>query len=217
MKKCVLVLILAALVGTGAFALDVSVGGGMAMDFSFNNGVKYTEYGIEVNEGIRNLFFGGNFFVDLAYAEIDVSAGYGKFKYYVKAGGISDSVDYANTVQLTIGAVFKWPFVISRVVIFPFAGINYNMVLLAKDSDYGLKYQDPMKWFNQFGIMFGAGLDAYLNDNAYFRLEAGLNIRFPTKLQKDNADYWSIVDYPTSYKATVGVGPRFKLAFGRHF
>ena len=226
MKKGILVFVLLALMAVGAFAMDISAGGGALMDLSFNNGVKgtwtdyWSGYSVDWYGGIRNMAFGGFFFLDFTYAEIDVSIAYGAMKYVDEEDGHKVvSSETGNSAQLGFSLLLKYPIVFNRIVFFPFGGINYNLVLSMKENGYS--YPDPVKDFSQFGLYFGVGLDNYFSDNMYFRIEAGLGLRFASKFQKDQADLNDYYD-PYSYegstaKTTLGVGPRLKIGIGRYF
>ena len=210
MKKFILVLVLVAMVGAGAFALDISVGGGAMLDYSFNNGLKYDP--IDYYIGTRHMSIAALAFFDFTYLEVDISIGYGSLSWKEELLSYSDTwSDGDGMIELGISLLLKYPIVMNRMVFFPFAGINYNAVLSWWD-DYADSY-DNNSDLNQFGILVGIGFDNYINDNLYFRVEAGVNFRFASKLQDDLNKYLSGGDLDT----TIGIGPRVKLGIGTYF
>ena len=205
MKKYILVLVMIALVGVGAFAIDISIGGGAMFDYSFNNGLK-DSYGDYL--GYRHMSIAALAFFDFTYVEADISIGYGSLLWVAELGGNKDtSSDGDGMIEFGISVLLKYPIVINRMVFFPFAGITYNAVLSWWD-DYADSY-DNASDLNQVGILVGVGLDNYINDNLYFRVEAGVNFRFAPKVWSDLSG--------GGLETTIGMGPRIKLGLGTHF
>jgi len=146
MKKGIFVLVLLAILATGAFAQGISLaaGGGLLFDYSTNNGVKYGSNFM----GNNNLSFGGFGFFDATYGEADISFAYGSLSAYT-SGNVTIRLHDVSAFQLGFSFLGKYPFNIRSLTIFPLLGISYNMVLSAK-NDSGSN-ADP-SILNQFGF-----------------------------------------------------------------
>jgi len=224
MKKCISVLVLLAIAVTGAFALDLSAGGGLLFDVAGRHGIKVDSMGYEGYAGIRNIDIGGFLFFDATYAELDFYFAYGVVKSVTEKYGKSfliDNVLDGGMVQLGFSLVGKYPFDRGKIVVFPLAGISCNIVLSYKNDD-GVSIEDWAKsegidakvsHFSQFGFLLGGGLDVNLTSSLFLRTELALQIRLRSKAMKTmNEDAASgIAD------ETVGFGPRFKLGVGYKF
>ena len=232
MKKCISVLILLAIAAGGAFALDLSAGGGLLFGLAARNGIKAegTTVDFEGYIGARNLDIGGVLFFDATYAEFDFYFAYGKcFGVFEKD---FDTDSYKGTpfgkmmkgsmMQLGFSLVGKYPFDLGKLTVFPLAGISYNLVLSYKNED-GVSSSDTYKEapepisFSQFGFLAGAGLDLSLTSALFLRTELALQIRLPSKGMKDLADLVEDEIPGVKADATVGLGPRFKLCLGYKF
>jgi hypothetical protein len=78
MKKSISILVLLAIVATGAFAQGFSVGAGGLFDWSLvGNGLKMSGPGGSGSVSFPNLSFGGFVFLDATFAEVDASFAYG--------------------------------------------------------------------------------------------------------------------------------------------
>ena len=225
MKKSICILVLFALITAGAFAADLSMsaGGGLLLDISGNNGIKLDISEFKGYVGIRNLSFGGFVFFDLTYAEFDISIAYGSITGVLRDDAKDfDDFDFSGSIaQLGFSLLGKYPIDLGAVTFFPLLGINYNVVLSAKDKD-GYTIEDieelnfKTSYFNQFGFLLGAGLDVSLTQSLFLRAETMLQIRLPCKAFKKAADLMK--DYmDLSPDTTIGLGPRFKIGIGYKF
>ena len=219
MKKSISILILFVMVTAGAFAFNLSVGGGLLFDLSLNNGTKVDG----VNNSIQNTSFGGFAFFDATYVEIDMSFAYGLLKYNYSYDGMSRSGDYGNIMQLNFGVLGKFPFNLGVITLFPLLGVNYNVALSGKYASGvlisdGLYYYDaggesienPMELMSQLGFLGGAGVDIFLSRSLYLRGEALFQLRLPAKEAREVAN-------SNGGTATLGMGPRLKFGVGYQF
>jgi opacity protein-like surface antigen len=206
-KKIVLALLMAALLVGGAFAegFSMSAGGGLLFDLSGNNGVKAGDY----YAGTRNLSFGGYGFFDATYAEVDVSFAYGMLTAVMDGGGASGSEDAGSVLQLGFSLLGKYPIDLGSFTLFPLLGINYNMVLSASDPDGNSI--DNAGDSSQLGFLAGVGADFGLTDSLYLRAEGLFQLRLPSKVQSDMADF------SNDASTTFGMGPRIKVGVGYKF
>jgi len=214
MKKRISLLVLLAFIAGGVFALDLSAGGGLLFDYSANNGIKASVGGQDFYQGIRTASFGGFVFFDATYAEANVSFAYGSATFVEEGYGSSTTSDAGSLLQLGFTLLGKYPFKLGAVTLFPLAGINYNVVVSAKDDD-GNKYDKPGD-FSQFGILLGGGVDYNLTEHLFLRGEILFQLRFASKFQDDSAK--NVKDeYGISPDTTVGMGPVIKVGVGYKF
>jgi len=214
-KKGVLALILAAFVVGGAFAqIEMSVGGGALLDFSGNNGVRYTgsakDY--EYYMGFRGASFGAFAFFDASYVEADVYFVYGTLTTVVKgkSDGVSidETQDAGSVLSLGFSLLGKYPIDIGNFTFFPLLGISYNAVLSWKYE--GESYDKPGD-LSQFGLLAGVGGDIKLSGPLFIRLEGLLHLRFASKYMRDT------IEGAEDVKTTLGFGPQIKAAIGYKF
>lgn len=229
MKKIALITLLV-LVTTGTFAqTGMSIGGGgTIIDFSLNNALKIDISGIgDLKYGLNNVSFGGFFFFDAVYAEIDIGYAFGSLDAWTK--DIMDALQDEGIVDGRIGTLMqlqfsllgKYPIEFGRITVFPLIGISYNRVLLLMDDD-GNSFKDAGKWLSQFGFLAGAGLDFEIISSLYLRAETMFQLRLPTKLIKDTADelkaaFKLLGVSSIDVKSTLGLGAVLKLAVGYKF
>jgi len=214
MKKRISLLVLLAFIAGGLFALDLSAGGGLLFDYSANNGLKATVGGQDYYRGIRVASFGGFVFFDATYAEANVSFAYGSGTYVWDEGSSSGTLDYGSMLQLGFTLLGKYPFKLKAVTLYPLLGINYNLVVSAKDKA-GNKADKPGD-LNQFGIQLGGGVDYYLTEALFIRGEILFQLRFASKYQDDQVKVVK-AQYGISPDTTVGMGPVIKAAVGYKF
>jgi hypothetical protein len=113
---------------------------------------------------------------------------------------------------MLIGVFGKYPISISeKLVLFPFAGIDYRINLGA--SIDGTEIEDEgdntkANAFNALSLVFGAGVDYDITESLYFRGELGFGITFNTKDEDDIKDF---ID--SNFKGKIPI----KLAVGYRF
>ena len=206
MKKSISILALLAIIATGAFAQGISmaVGGGALFDYSLNNGMKKNDR----YAGFQNLSFGGFGFLDVAYAELDVSFAYGSLTFVTDVPGNKNTEKAGSFLQLGFSLLGKYPIDLGSFTFSPLLGADYNMVLSYKD-EYGKSFDKPGD-YSQLGILAGVGLDFPLSGALFFRGEALFHLRFPCKGMDDGAA-------SIGADATFGMGPRIKIGIGYMF
>jgi hypothetical protein len=181
MKKGISVLILAALVATGAFAqIAMSAGGG-----------GYFDFGLPLEEGADEniLTFGAFGFFDATYAEVDIAFGY----------GIQDKL---SLMGLEFSLLGKYPFEVGPVTVFPLLGIAYNRILSA--SFDGSSADNPGE-LSYLGFQFGGGVDYPLSGALYLRGELLWNLNLIPFDDSDSDDTFS----SHGPRLKVGVGYSF--------
>ena len=219
MKKSISILVLLALVTAGAFAIDMSVGGGALLDLSLNNGLSGSFEGFNFKQEIRNTSFGGFVFFDATYAEIDVSFAYGLLKWSGEnMGGPGGNTDIdGNLMQLGFSLLGKYPIDLGMITISPILGGSYNVVLSGKLTFGGVSVDlkdmedidNVVQDLSQFGVLGGVGVDFPLTSSLYLRGQALFQLRFPMKFFREMAE--------GPINATYGMGPRVKVGVGYKF
>ena len=207
MKKSISVLILLALVTTGAFAqIGLSAGGGLLFDGSFRNGMEYDGdfWGADIAS------FGGFAFFDATYAQVDIAFLYGIVTGVAEIDGDRETDKAGSMMSLSFSLLGKYPIELGPVTLFPLLGVGYNLVLESKDEDGNKAESDDLKDIHQLGFLAGVGVDYPLNDNLYLRAEALFSLRLPTKQMTD-----AVKDSDAT--ATLGIGPRIKVGVGYRF
>jgi|GEM_PF-922236 len=166
-------------------------------------------------------------FVDAKYIEADVGymtslKGYTQsisFSSGLPAVGTETAKDEIDT-WISLTALFKYPFKLKNVDVFPLAGFEFNYNLSAKDSDGNdLKpamTDDQKAVLNQLWLMAGAGADFKFSKALYLRPEALVGFKFLSQFEKDNietaeavagVENSSIIDL--KIEVSVAVGYRF--------
>ena len=208
MKRSISILALLILVTAGAFG-QISVGGGALFDWSFFNEVVDDGSSVKGSDGIRNMSFGGFVFFDATYAEIDINFGY-VANGSTKATFDGDTETFDGEGGATVfgfGLLGKYPIDLGALTLAPMVGFNYTMWLAQKHPDY-----DDMKRgdvddagdFDQFSILFGAGLGVPFTDNLGLKADILLRLALPNKGTKDLAD---LIDG----SALPGFGPLIRV------
>jgi len=233
LKKTIAILVIFVCVGTALSAqnIGISFGGGALLDWNFGNGTKYkftkdaadlssTQYSPfsggdrKVDDtdynGLRNMSFGGFAFLDVTYAELDVSFAYGALTGVSRKNkDASKTVDADSILQLGFTLLGKYPVNLGSITVFPLLGVGYNIVLSHSkmvypyngpvfDKDGNPEYESDGKTlksvehkiseWNQFSILAGGGFDYNINKNVYIRFSALAQIRFASKLMRDSLD-----------------------------
>jgi len=187
-KKVVLVLLMATLLAGGAFAQEkfFSAGAGLLLVPSFGE-IKMTQpYVGDISVKTSRFGIGFNAFFDAKYAELNVGLLFGRQK--TEIFGFSNEIDLS---EITLGLIGKYPFSISdKFVIFPFAGLDVNFNLAAKQDgkDVDLEGYTRVEAYTSLSILFGVGFDFSITEAIYLRAEAGYGIVLNSKAYQDIAD-----------------------------
>jgi len=235
MKKGLLVLVLAAIVAGGAFALPAfsfSIGAGGLLGGDFGGGYTGTAtipYMGKSEQTEKNPYFGGGgfIFVDATYAELTFAffGGSGTTTEEQKndLGSGTTKWDFSATT-LNIGLLLKYPFEITeKISVFPLLGFDYAIALGVKAN--GVKIDDiPFRTvkssdYSAFWFKLGGGLDFSFTDKLFLRGEVLYGIRLKNKAEKDSIDAakalaatYSATD--VDIKARLGHGLTAKIALG---
>jgi len=177
MKKSMLLILCLAVTASGAFALDKAlekaVGGGVLFNYARTIGVD-EEPGYKNKEILSRQGMGGFAFFGLArFFEFDLGFIYKNpigLEYRYIEGGHTDSMELdldnagiGSVPALQLGFYFKYPFSLSdKLFLFPTLGLDYELTLAGKAD----------KWWDDFWIRSGAGLDIFLYERTFLLIHA---------------------------------------------
>jgi hypothetical protein len=198
-----LILILSA----GAFALDLSVGGGLyfAQTYSY---AKQEGYDAFHTVGSNN--FGVLLFFDAAYAEFGLNLGGYNYQHFQGS--------HFNGFNLGFSVYGKFPFTVGSVRLFPLLGLDSQLGLSYLDRQLNelptginsLSKGDAADLYNSAWIKFGAGADASLSKSLYLRSTFLYGFKFYSAKESDLMGDQNIKDLIYS-------GPTFRIAVGYTF
>jgi len=247
LKKTIAILVIFVCVGTALSAQNsgISFGGGALLDWNFGNGIR-TTYGKAAEPerkdgdtdyaGMRNMSFGGFVFLDVTYAEIDVSFAYGSLTGVGRVNkDKSVTVDGGSMLQLGFSILGKYPVNLGKITVFPALGVGYNMVLstdpkftketvkVIDSNGKEIEVERKISDLNQFSILAGGGFDYNVNRNMYVRFSALAQLRFASKAMTNALDAATELEKlkekekQGSLSTTLGFGPVIKIGVGYRF
>jgi opacity protein-like surface antigen len=234
MKRVWAIIAIAATVGTAAFgqetaaskkpsAFRMSVGGGgfVSGDFSTWNIDEDVPGDLDRYNATR-LGVGAYGFFDFKYVELNVGLAYGKLENSSPESDLAADPNFpAKTLSLYGGVYLKYPFTISdRFTLFPLAGIDYSLYMLAKKDDgrdagfpvsAGTRDAKAMEALSALSFKLGIGLDTFFTDHLFLRTELFYGIKPPNKMEKYLSEVRQNIDWTLSH------GGDFKIAVGYRF
>ncbi|GMO14553.1 MAG: outer membrane beta-barrel protein [Termitinemataceae bacterium] len=208
MKKLVLVLFIAATVGSSAFA-QMSIGGGGFFDGLFAD--KKPKGG---GDGTTKTSIGGGIFVffDAKYAELDVDLLFGNSKTTKPSNDLKGN----DTTHLGFSLLGKYPFQLGeKFTLFPLVGIDWQIFMGGKnkDTDVEIKREDLKDDFadsmDAFSIGVGLGGDLALGTSLYLRGEFLWNFKLLSKIEDKMKDLYDS-QFTSGPRVKIGIGYKFK-------
>jgi opacity protein-like surface antigen len=208
MKKTIMTLLIAALIGGSVFAqgLEMSMGGGGALNMLFS---EYKPKG--GGDSSKSSTIGGGIFLffDITYAEIDLDLLFGNQKTDADGDKGTDMTHFGFSV------LGKYPFKLSETMaLFPLVGIDYQIFMGGKDKNSDMEIKpsdlkdDMAGMLDFFSIAVGLGADFSLSSNLYIRPEFLWNFKLLSKAEDKMKDL---------YDSQFTSGPRLKIAVGYKF
>jgi hypothetical protein len=204
MKRLAVLAALVLVFSAGAFALDLSAGGGVyfAQTYSYAKREGYDAY-----HDIGSNNFGATAFFDATYAELGLNLG--GYNYYNVSG------DAFNGFNLGFSLYVKFPFTVGSVKLFPLLGMDSQLGLSYLDRQLNelpttinrLEKGDAADYYNSAWVKFGAGTDANLSGSLYLRTSFLYGFKFYSPKESDFKDDFNIKDLIYS-------GPTFRIAVG---
>lgn len=203
-KKVVAVLLLVALVATSVFAIDLSAGGSLNLDF-VNNSVKKDEN----KASVSFTTIGVNGFFDAQYVQASLGMRFlvGSLKEKSTEGWNSHTykTDNFHATLFNLGILGKYPIKIGSIAsIYPMLGFDFNFCVDAKDGNRKFEYE-----FNAHYFDLGLGSDIYVTSNLFIRptflFGIQLNQTKRTKVAKEAG--CSVF----MYKVDLGLGVGYKF------
>jgi len=224
MKKGLLVLVLAAIVAGGAFALpkfgmSLGVGGLVGGDFGGGYETSY-DYGYGKEEFIeKNPYFGGGgfIFVDATYAELTLAffGGGGTSEQTSKETGDPDytTKDDFSVTSFNIGLLLKYPFEVGeKLSVFPLLGFDYAIAITVKIDGKEPTGLISSGDFSAFWFKLGGGLDFKFTDKLFLRGEVLYGIRLENEYESLMVEWESASGWDA--KSRLGHGLTAKIALG---
>jgi len=216
MKKLLVVLVLAVLTAGGAFGqAKLSIGGGGYFTAAFGGGFKASAG--EESAGMEFPYSGGGafIFVDANYIEASIGFLYGAFS--ITGTGLSKSSSLDIDINsIALGVLGKYPINLGSIILFPAAGIEYNMVTSGKTGNVTISDAADL---SHLWIKFGVGADFNLSSHLYIRATALYGIRFSSKIEDDYVDAMkeSLDGSGVSIDPVLGHGIQIKVSVGTRF
>jgi hypothetical protein len=213
-KKIVMLALSGTLIGAAAFGLPkfgLSAGAGGFFAADIGGGMK-TSGGEQTTAAAGG---GGYVFMDAVFAELGFGISGGGTTQ--KSTGIPDTQGSYTALDLSV--LGKYPVDLGFITLFPLAGIDYQIVVSAKDQDGGdqkdelgdlLAPQLKTLWFQ-----IGVGFDFSLAGGFYLRGELLYALRARNKSEERRIDQAKLEGFEPQYQA--GRGPVLKIAAGYKF
>jgi len=204
----------------------VSIGGGVHIGGSFTSGTR-EEKGKEGVGGLMRSYtitetnstgafdIGGFVFVDLKYAEVNVSMFNGlgnsrwtlnkEFSNKAAPSEKTDTTGNFSALLLNIGVLGKYPFYLNNITLFPALGADYQLWL--QHNENGKKTPGDLSANNAIWLKLGGGIDYHITRSLFLRGELLWAAKLPSKNERDNSLTW----FTHSPSAHIGIG----YVFGR--
>jgi opacity protein-like surface antigen len=236
MKKLWAILMIAAFIGTAAFAqgadtpasknpsaFRLSLGAGGALNANFSTWfVDKDAPGDLYPYNSSSLGTAPYLFLDLKYVEANIGFGIGKTGDFHSDNPLERNPNFpARTLSLRGGVYLKLPFTLSnRFTLYPLLGAEYELFLAAfKNDDRDAKFPtgasnqntDPLEALSAVSFKLGAGLDTLLTDHLFLRTELLYGLRLPNKFEQYQDDVY------TNVESKLFHGGDFKVAIGYRF
>ena len=226
-KKSLLVLVLAAIVVTGTYAvpdfrLSVGVGGYGTLGISGTWGESDSG-----DHSIANKYAGGGGFLylDATFVELSfgVFGGRGSFENWFSKPK-SSLTNFSNSFAgLDIGLMGKYPFtwVQNFLLFYPLLGINYRIIPTMSVED-GIEIGDAID-HSALSFRLGVGWDIFflpasVTKNLYLRLNLTGGLMLPNQFERDMAKHFESLGMDVkAWPSFGGLGGDFKIAIGYRF
>ncbi|MCL2805117.1 MAG: hypothetical protein FWD26_04180 [Treponema sp.] len=218
-KKIVLFVILAAIAAGGVFGQSVlSMGGGgfYYRDFQ-GSGFEVGDSSVSDRLEIFSKGYGLHAFVDVKYIEASLGVLWGIFtmleteKYFGTADSQRLDIDLQSVNVSLLG---KFPFKLGNIILFPAAGIEYQMIRSLIFS-YTM-FTDTYK-FNSLWVRFGVGLDVSTSGRMYFRFTGLYGIKLYSEAEKEYEERFKLLNPGETIEKILGHGLLLKAAIGFKF
>jgi hypothetical protein len=158
-----------AILATGAFALDKTIGGGILYNNATTNG-SISDYGDTYDWTMtRNGFGGFAFFGVSPFVEFNLGFMYkNPSEITQKVNGetytiTGSDIDLEGTGALQFGIYLKYPIPIgSMFVFFPTGGVDFELSMSSEEYN-------GWEWWHDLWLRAGIGLDVFLSDKLFLR------------------------------------------------
>jgi opacity protein-like surface antigen len=208
-KKWFSILVLAAIVVGGAFALPefrLSAGGNGDFMALFGS-TKVGDYKSKTHT------IGGGFaaFFDVTYAEIGLGMDFANQK-----DPDDDDDEGTNLTYFSISLLGKYPIALGeKVTLFPLLGFDWNIFTGGKEKNHDEKIKrndlpdDYKSMYDAFLIDLGIGADFALTDALYLRGSFLYGFKLNSKYERDVADEFDAKIFTSGPTLKIGIGYKF--------
>jgi len=205
----------------GGKTFPVSIGGGAHIGGSFTTGTReekgkqnvggliYDSTITETNSA-SGLDVGGFVFLDLKYAEINVSMFYGsgnstwswskEYAYNVLPSENDSAAGGFSSLLLNIGLLAKYPFYLNNITLFPAIGVDYQLWLLHRENKKPVS--GDLSANNAVWLKIGGGIDYHFTRSLFLRGELLWAVKLPSKNERSDSFTW----FTHSPSARIGLG-----------
>jgi len=212
------------LIGSAAFAIETSAGGGLKYTNTMSK-LEGTESPVtmEVSGAQSEVAVFG--FFDATYVQVDL--GYSMFvggtvKESLDGAGAfdySESSDLEGSVSyLTVGVLGKYPIPVGSFTLFPLLGVEYKLNLTYKDEDGNDMKEDmtssEKSSLNEFWFKAGLGADFNITPKVYVRPSVLFGAKVKSGEEKDLMDQVEDMGLDVKYNVyrfDIGAAVGFKL------
>ena len=179
MRRLMVGMLLCVVAG-GAFAVNLSAGGGLAVSTtSWNSSRSLAGTTVTVRDAFTPL--SAKAFFDATYAQ--VSLGLIVATSVTQTGNTTTTSHHSETLSyLSLAGLLKYPLDLGSVVVFPLFGIEYDLNLSHGSPDYfegsgGLLAAPTAADYNQLWLKAGVGADVLLGRKLFIRPEVLVGVK----------------------------------------
>ena len=204
MKRAVVLLVLLAVMVSGVFAMDKTVGGGLLYNGAwtrFDDTYYKTEYTLS-RTGLGAFgFFGISQYLELNFGILakipnKITA---KDPYYGTVTYTGDELGLDTTSALQLGIYGKYPIPLSdRLVIFPTGGVDFEFTIGTEADEWG------WAWWHDLWFRVGGGVDFFLTDRLFLRSHIIYGLGIPI-----GGPDWDDLDMKLSHGLLIKAGVGF--------
>ena len=210
--------------------ISFCLGGGLFYSGGFGGGMQWKNDG-DGDEILAMPYHavGAHLFFDAPYATISIGYSQGGGKWETPNNINPDSLPYMSRSSINIGVFAKYPNLINIPIkhgmsIYPALGIDYefstsgklefskSVYVFGDDNVYnGKRYNYGTNELSALWVKIGGGLDLYIIENTFLRLELLYGARLSNSFEIKNADIHNAEKIRLGHGLTIRAGAGFKL------
>jgi hypothetical protein len=201
----------------------ISIGGGVRVGGTFTTGTLEKkgkegvptlgpyiyDYTITETNSRSAIDMGGFIFLDLKYAEINMSlyngTGSSRWSWTKDYNKIiptenDNSTGNFSALLFDMGILVKYPFYLNNITLFPALGADYQLWLLRTEN--GKKIPGDLSANNSIWLKLGGGIDYNITRALFLRGELLWGVKLPSKNERSDSFTW----FTHSPSARIGIG-----------